>query len=121
MHYATHGNMCARQLHVIKSSPSMPSSLSQPELIVLVFALMSVGSTSKPVSGIFDACSLLHSLCAAYLQHATLMVRPRGWHLQEKHILVDGQTASGALMDFAIFFFNSAHALIKSGSGKPPL
>ena len=52
------------------------------------------------------------------MQHATLMVRPRGWHLPEKHILVDGQTASGALMDFAIFFFNSAHALIKSGSGK---
>lgn len=52
------------------------------------------------------------------MQHATLMVRPRGWHLPEKHILVDGQTASGPLMDFAIFFFNSAHALIKSGSGK---
>ena len=49
------------------------------------------------------------------------MVRPRGWHLSEKHILVDGQTASGALMDFAIFFFNSAHALVKSGSGKPSL
>ena len=57
----------------------------------------------------------------AYLQHATLMVRPRGWHLSEKHILVDGKTASGALMDFAIFFFNSAHALVKSGSGKPLL
>ena len=46
------------------------------------------------------------------------MVRPRGWHLPEKHILVDGQVASGALMDFAIFFFNSARALIQSGSGK---
>ena len=65
--------------------------------------------------------SACYTDCAAYLQHATLMVRPRGWHLPEKHILVDGQTASGALMDFAIFFFNSAHALIKSGSGKPLL
>lgn len=52
------------------------------------------------------------------VQHATLMVRPRGWHLPEKHILVDGQTSSGALMDFAIFFFNSAQALVKGGSGE---
>lgn len=52
------------------------------------------------------------------LQHAVLMVRPRGWHLPEKHILVDGKPCSGALMDFALFFFNSAHALIKSGSGE---
>ena len=46
------------------------------------------------------------------------MVRPRGWHLPEKHILVDGKSASGALMDFAIYFFNSAQALVKRGSGK---
>ena len=51
------------------------------------------------------------------MQHATLMVRPRGWHLPEKHILVDGKTASGPLMDFSLFFFNSAPALIKNGSG----
>ena len=49
------------------------------------------------------------------------MVRPRGWHLPEKHILVDGKTCSGSLMDFALFFFNSAHHLIKNGSGKPLL
>ena len=52
------------------------------------------------------------------LQHAVLMVRPRGWHLPEKHILVDGKASSGALMDFSIFFFNSAQTLVKSGSGK---
>lgn len=50
-------------------------------------------------------------------KHAVLMVRPRGWHLPEKHILVDGKPCSGALMDFALYFFNSAHALIKNGSG----
>ena len=54
------------------------------------------------------------------LQHATLMVRPRGWHLPENHILVDGKASSGALMDFAIYFFNSAQALVKSGSGELP-
>src|SRR5437899_2273353 len=38
---------------------------------------------------------------------ATLLVRPRGWHLAEKHIRVDGQEASGSLFDFAIYFFRS--------------
>ena len=68
----------------------------------------------------FDHCNadLAPSLV---LQHAVLMVRPRGWHLPEKHILVDGKTCSGSLMDFALFFFNSAHHLIKNGSGKPLL
>src|SRR5437764_3518354 len=39
---------------------------------------------------------------------ATLLVRPRGWHLPEKHIRVDGQPASASLFDFAIYFFHSA-------------
>lgn len=39
---------------------------------------------------------------------ATLLVRPRGWHLPEKHVWVDGQPASGSLFDFAIYFFNNA-------------
>src|SRR5260370_1545098 len=37
-------------------------------------------------------------------QVATLLVRPRGWHLTEKHVLVDGQRASGSLFDFALYF-----------------
>jgi malate synthase len=48
---------------------------------------------------------------------AVLMVRPRGLHLDERHILVDGRPASGALLDFALFFFHNAHALIKRGTG----
>src|SRR5687767_1147464 len=36
---------------------------------------------------------------------ATLVVRPRGWHLDEKHILVDGQRVSGGIVDFALFMF----------------
>ena len=39
---------------------------------------------------------------------ATLLVRPRGWHLPEKHLRVDGQTASASLFDFAMYFFHNA-------------
>ena len=48
---------------------------------------------------------------------ATLMVRPRGWHLSEKHLLIDGKPISGALFDFGLFFFHNAHNLIQRGSG----
>jgi malate synthase len=46
----------------------------------------------------------------------TLMVRPRGWHLPEKHWLVDGQPATGALFDFGLFFFHNARALLARGT-----
>jgi malate synthase len=48
---------------------------------------------------------------------ATLMVRPRGWHLDEKHLRVDGRPVSASLFDFALFFFHNADALIRCGSG----
>ena len=48
---------------------------------------------------------------------ATLMVRPRGLHLPEKHLLVDGQPISGSLFDFGLFFFHNARKLIERGSG----
>ncbi len=48
---------------------------------------------------------------------ATLMVRPRGWHLVEKHFEVDGQPVPAGLFDFGIFFFHNARALIGKGSG----
>ena len=48
---------------------------------------------------------------------ATLLVRPRGWHLPERHILVDGQPASGSLVDFGLYMATSAQALIDKGSG----
>src|SRR5262245_27230773 len=43
---------------------------------------------------------------------ATLMVRPRGWHLPEKHVRVDGRAIPGALFDFALFFFHNARRLV---------
>ena len=47
---------------------------------------------------------------------AVLFVRPRGWHLPEKHVLVDGEPMSGALFDFALFFFHNAKELVARGS-----
>ena len=48
---------------------------------------------------------------------ATLLVRPRGWHLVEKHVLVDGSPISGSLFDFGLYFFHNAKALLAKGSG----
>ncbi len=48
---------------------------------------------------------------------ATLLVRPRGWHLPEKHILVGREPISGALLDFGLYFFHNAKALLEKGSG----
>jgi malate synthase len=48
---------------------------------------------------------------------ATLKVRPRGWHLEEKHIELDGQRISASLVDFGLFFFHNAKELLKRGSG----
>ena len=48
---------------------------------------------------------------------ATLVVRPRGWHLYEKHVLVDGARVSGAIFDFALYMFHNAPELIARGSG----
>jgi malate synthase len=48
---------------------------------------------------------------------ATLIVRPRGWHLPEKHILVDGKPVPGALVDFGLYLFHNAAELKRRGSG----
>jgi len=50
-------------------------------------------------------------------QVAVLLVRPRGWHLPEKHVLVDGQPMSGSLFDFGLYFFHNAKELLARGSG----
>ncbi len=48
---------------------------------------------------------------------ATLLVRPRGWHLDEKHLLVDGEQISGSLFDFGLYFFHNHAALAEHNSG----
>ena len=47
---------------------------------------------------------------------AVLMVRPRGWHLVERHILVDGEPISASLLDFGLYYFHNAHELCARGS-----
>lgn len=47
----------------------------------------------------------------------TLIARARGWHLEEKHFVVDGQPMSGSLFDFGLYFFNNAKELVKRGTG----
>jgi malate synthase len=48
---------------------------------------------------------------------ATLLVRPRGWHLTDRHVLVDGHPVAGGLMDFGLHLFHNARPLLDSGSG----
>ncbi len=48
---------------------------------------------------------------------ATLQIRPRGWHLDEKHVLVDGQRVSGGIFDFALVFFHNAKEQVARGAG----
>jgi len=50
-------------------------------------------------------------------EHAVLMVRPRGWHLVDKNVLVDGEPVSGGILDFALYFFHNAKTLVEKGSG----
>jgi malate synthase len=48
---------------------------------------------------------------------ATLLLRPRGWHLNERHVLIDGEECSASLFDFGLYFFNNARELLDRGSG----
>ncbi|HVY59675.1 MAG TPA: malate synthase A [Xanthobacteraceae bacterium] len=48
---------------------------------------------------------------------AVLIVRPRGWHLPEEHLVIDGRPIAGALFDFGLYFFHNAHKTLAAGSG----
>lgn len=50
-------------------------------------------------------------------QLATIVVRPRGWHLDEKHVVVDGEPMAGGLVDFGLYFFHCARRQIDAGKG----
>ncbi|MFP4322855.1 MAG: malate synthase A [Anaerolineales bacterium] len=50
-------------------------------------------------------------------QTAVLLVRPRGWHLEEKHVLVNGHPISASLFDFGLYFFHNARTALERGSG----
>ena len=49
-------------------------------------------------------------------KHAVLLVRPRGWHLVEKHVTIGGEVVSGSFFDFALYFFHNAKTLMEKGS-----
>ncbi|ASU80106.1 malate synthase A [Actinopolyspora erythraea] len=51
------------------------------------------------------------------VEHAVPLVRPRGWHFDERHILVDGRPAVGALVDFGLYFFHNAREGLRRGTG----
>jgi malate synthase len=48
---------------------------------------------------------------------AVLFVRPRGWHLDERHVIVDGEPMSGSIFDFGLYFYHNARELLARGSG----
>jgi malate synthase len=50
-------------------------------------------------------------------QTATLLVRPRGWHLEDAHVLVGGRPVSASILDFALYFFHNAKTLVANGTG----
>jgi len=58
-----------------------------------------------------------HYVLKPFAEQAVLMVRPRGWHLDEKHVLVDGQPLSASLFDLGLFAFHNARALAAKDRG----
>ena len=60
---------------------------------------------------------LCHPSHATLKQVATLLVRPRGLHLPEKHFLLSGKPIPGCLLDFGLYFFHNAKELLERGSG----
>jgi malate synthase len=50
-------------------------------------------------------------------QTAVLLVRPRGWHLNEKHVLIDGKPIPGGIFDFGLYFFHNVRQLLANGTG----
>lgn len=65
----------------------------------------------------FTAPNGRHYALKPFAEQAVLMVRPRGWHLDEKHVLVDGEPMSGSLFDAGLFALHNARALAASGRG----
>ncbi|MDQ0618400.1 hypothetical protein QFZ33_002424 [Arthrobacter globiformis] len=47
----------------------------------------------------------------------TIVVRPRGWHLPEKHMLIDGTPIAGGIVNFGLYFFHNARRLLAQGKG----
>src|SRR5688500_11865829 len=72
-------------------------------------------ASNKPASN--KPAANKHYALRPEAEQAVLIVRPRGWHLDEKHVLVDGERLSGALFDAGLFCFHNAHALAAKDRG----
>jgi malate synthase len=74
----------------------------------------------RNLRGVVDgSLSLDEPVSRSFVQNRfvpALMVRPRGWHMEERHFKVDGVPVSASLFDFGLFFFHNAHQLIKDGT-----
>ncbi|MBM2830469.1 MAG: aceB [Gammaproteobacteria bacterium] len=69
------------------------------------------------VNGTINYTSPQGKLYQLNRETAVLIVRPRGWHMREKHVLLDGEPISASLFDFGLFFFHNARNLINKGTG----
>ncbi|MBY0586295.1 malate synthase A [bacterium] len=69
------------------------------------------------IAGVIDYTSPEGKKYSLNKETAVLLVRPRGWHLAEKHLRVDGEPVSGGIFDFALYFYHNAQALLAKGSG----
>jgi malate synthase len=69
------------------------------------------------VRGVIEYTSPEGKRYALNRETAVLMVRPRGWHLTEKHVTVDGRPLSGSLFDFGMYLYHNAQALLERGTG----
>lgn len=58
-----------------------------------------------------------YKLNQSFAASPTVIVRPRGWHMEEKHLYIDGEPCSASLFDFALYFFHNARELIALGKG----
>jgi malate synthase len=69
------------------------------------------------IAGTIDYASPEGKHYRLHAHTATLLVRPRGWHLPEKHVTVDGQQVSGSLFDFAVYLCHNTRGLLAKGTG----
>ncbi len=81
-----------------------------------------VGGQANLRDAIDDALSFTNAEGKTYSlrpadERPTIVVRPRGWHLPEKHLLIDGEPISGSLFDFGLYFFHCARRQIERGAG----
>jgi malate synthase len=82
----------------------------------MVLGQLNLRDALDDVLSFTNAAGKVYSLAPA-AERPTIVVRPRGWHLPEKHLLVDGQAISGSLFDFGLYFFHCARRQIGQGKG----